>query len=501
LWDDDVTVATGTASGGISIDYDEDGNLYAVRCTTYQGRENARLAIYKSSDGGILWSFFNDVSFGYPHEFSYPVVLAKSGMLYLLFLTSANDGDIYIARFNLTTGSDEGIHSVKVDADIITYFAACIGGSVSPLIVLAYQKEGGRHATPSLYTIRSNTGGETWSEQSLITTDGAHPDIAYDGLWWYYLTYESTGGGDSEIWCCKNTNFGSSGSWQDFEALTEDTCEDSYPKVATLFQDGVETPEEARVFVVYSHNFQNSYSYDLRSAGSTNAGIDWYRKDWLVAHSGEYSEMACDLWVDRSDDFWVGMCFLRYRFVPGVPPVEYSDIYFARCNETSPSAWSIVGKVSNHTAAFDLDSRKVCQITNKEYDRSILYVGKPRTFGYENLYYDRMAWTDVEEDETESGHGRQFSLLPNFPNPFNPDTRIRYSVHGTSDHPAEITLAVYNVLGQKVRTLVSGPREPGTHEVIWDGRDDGGQSLASGIYFCRLEAEDFTETKKMLLIR
>ncbi|MFQ6002794.1 MAG: FlgD immunoglobulin-like domain containing protein [Candidatus Zixiibacteriota bacterium] len=62
-------------------------------------------------------------------------------------------------------------------------------------------------------------------------------------------------------------------------------------------------------------------------------------------------------------------------------------------------------------------------------------------------------------------------------------------------------MKIYNVLGQLVRTLVNEPKESGTYEVIWDGRDDNGNEVASGIYFYRLQAGDFTEAKKMLLLR
>ncbi|KPL05477.1 MAG: hypothetical protein AMJ73_00785 [candidate division Zixibacteria bacterium SM1_73] len=95
---------------------------------------------------------------------------------------------------------------------------------------------------------------------------------------------------------------------------------------------------------------------------------------------------------------------------------------------------------------------------------------------------------------------RAFSLNQNYPNPFNPTTKIQYAV-GSRQTPIHITLKIHNILGQEVRTLVDGPKTGGSHEVIWDGKDDRGREVASGIYLYQLKAGDLTETKKMLLLK
>jgi flagellar hook assembly protein FlgD len=69
-------------------------------------------------------------------------------------------------------------------------------------------------------------------------------------------------------------------------------------------------------------------------------------------------------------------------------------------------------------------------------------------------------------------------------------------VHG----PIHTTLTIYNIVGQKVRTLVNEPKEPGTYGVTWDTKDENGYEVASGVYFYMLEAEDLAQTKRMVLI-
>lgn len=92
---------------------------------------------------------------------------------------------------------------------------------------------------------------------------------------------------------------------------------------------------------------------------------------------------------------------------------------------------------------------------------------------------------------------RSYELFPNFPNPFNPSTTIAFSIPSYT----RCRLFIYNTLGQKVKTLVDGPKEPGLYEIQWDGRDDEGREVSSGLYFYRLEAGDFVATGKMLLLR
>jgi hypothetical protein len=92
---------------------------------------------------------------------------------------------------------------------------------------------------------------------------------------------------------------------------------------------------------------------------------------------------------------------------------------------------------------------------------------------------------------------RAFHLSSNIPNPFNPSTTIRFEL----PRPSDVRLSVYDVSGRLVAVLVDGKLDPGGHEVAWRGRDSTGAPVASGVYFCRMEAGDFRGTIKMVSLK
>ena len=88
-------------------------------------------------------------------------------------------------------------------------------------------------------------------------------------------------------------------------------------------------------------------------------------------------------------------------------------------------------------------------------------------------------------------------LLANYPNPFNPETTIRFSL----ENDAEVMVNIYNTRGQLVRSLVNGQKAAGMHSVVWNGMDDNGQSVSSGIYYYKMYAGKYSSTRKMILMK
>ena len=90
-----------------------------------------------------------------------------------------------------------------------------------------------------------------------------------------------------------------------------------------------------------------------------------------------------------------------------------------------------------------------------------------------------------------------FQLNQNHPNPFNPSTQISFQVPVTSN----VTVTIYNTLGQRIRTLVQAEYQPGYHQVRWDGLSETGIPVAGGIYIYRFNTGDYRETRKMIFLK
>ena len=97
---------------------------------------------------------------------------------------------------------------------------------------------------------------------------------------------------------------------------------------------------------------------------------------------------------------------------------------------------------------------------------------------------------------------KEFALSQNYPNPFNPTTNIKYALPVES----RVTMEIYDLLGQRVRTLISGAQTAGYHVAEWDGTNDAGGNLPSGVYFLRLTAagndgKNFNEVRKLMMLK
>ena len=121
--------------------------------------------------------------------------------------------------------------------------------------------------------------------------------------------------------------------------------------------------------------------------------------------------------------------------------------------------------------------------------------------------FDEMSPTLAEANVTGTGvadngdtsfqQPQQFVFNQNYPNPFNPVTSIHYSLPNS----AKVELAVFNLQGQRVKTLISGIQSTGNYEIVWDGTNENGMLVTSGIYLYQMKAGNQRKVKKMSLVR
>ena len=115
-----------------------------------------------------------------------------------------------------------------------------------------------------------------------------------------------------------------------------------------------------------------------------------------------------------------------------------------------------------------------------------------------NLLSQLLKYTSDDDDDDPETIPEKFEFsLGNYPNPFNPETIIRFSIPEDSN----VKLEIFNIRGQRVRTLVNENLMRGNHQAVWNGIDENGRSVGSGIYMYRLQSEKQTMTRRMVLLK
>jgi len=180
------------------------------------------------------------------------------------------------------------------------------------------------------------------------------------------------------------------------------------------------------------------------------------------------------------------------------------------------------GKVHIFFGGSEMDSLADITLTgddqeDEKFGVNVAYIGDINSNNYDEIsvssYYNSSlvgkvfiftSYTTLVNEQSNEHKMKYFNLSQNYPNPFNSTTTIPYAVYrkqSTVNRPLHTTLCVYNILGQKVKILVDKMKTDGFHQAIWDGKDQAGNEVSSGVYFYRLEAGEFTQTRKMLFIK
>ena len=150
----------------------------------------------------------------------------------------------------------------------------------------------------------------------------------------------------------------------------------------------------------------------------------------------------------------------------------------------------VVRKYSVGVTAYKETGTNVIVIPESQYDPNATYTAEYVEVW--STYAGKVVFGKGKNDDTNGNQPVSFTLFQNYPNPFNPKTEISY----TLPQAGHVLLEVYNLLGQKVTTLVNEQQESGEHEAVWNAVNQ-----ASGVYFCRIKTEEATETRKMVLLK
>jgi hypothetical protein len=177
------------------------------------------------------------------------------------------------------------------------------------------------------------------------------------------------------------------------------------------------------------------------------------------------------------------LSFGPFDLPPGDTVHFYYSVVMGADVHTDPTAYAAIFDPSDPQAYYD------------QFDFSDLLANGAAA---DSIYRDLAGIpTAADDNMIDPNRPDKYMLIGNYPNPFNPATTIEYNLPKRS----QATLRVFNLLGQNIRTLVDAVQEPGMHTVLWNGKDDFGQQVSSGVYFYQLKTTERVETKKMILLK
>ena len=208
----------------------------------------------------------------------------------------------------------------------------------------------------------------------------------------------------------------------------------------------------------------------------------WDGSSWSALGSG-FSGPVYDVYTSGNDIYAGG------NFVSSGNDTLWS---IAKWNGTK---WNALGSgMRRYPIAFNPATANVTTMIGTPYG---LYAGGTFNYagsGYSNnlALWNNFSLTGVNDDATKEKHPYQMRLFQNYPNPFNPSTKIRFSIPKSGI----VKLTIYNILGQKVKTLLNGFRNAGSYELSWNA-----SNFPSGIYICKMQTGSFVTSKKMILLK
>jgi hypothetical protein len=232
---------------------------------------------------------------------------------------------------------------------------------------------------------------------------------------------------------------------------------------------------------------QTIYTYAAQSSCTQNAPYTAYWFHNRCTHIGAewYSyDPNTDTWTRmgyKIPDFETGSCLYRGLTVyldNGTPLGKWRAYW-----------WTSTGKVSsNRTTVDDNSEARLTRIETEFWDGT-KWVNSTRSwYSYEGIQMDT---------EVKASIPAIYELKQNYPNPFNPNTLISYELPQESN----VNIKIYNSIGKEIKTLVNEFKSGGQYQVNWDGTDNLGEKVSGGTYFCQLKADDYSQTRKMVLLK
>jgi uncharacterized delta-60 repeat protein len=453
---------------------DRYGNIYVTGQTTGSGSSKDYITIKYHPNGDTAWlriydgpSHGDDIATAIAVDDSDNVyVTGRSDSVgtaqdYVTIKYNSDGGVDWISRYNGPGNGDEYPSDMATDSSgnvYITGYSAGIG-TASDYATVKYLTNGDT-AWVRRYNGPGNLNDRAW-------------DIEIDGSGNVCVTGQSNGSGTSD----------------DYATIKY------YPDGDTAWVRRYNSSENGNDQAWHITADGSGNVYVTGNSDSTATGLDYvtikYNPNgdvaWLRRYNGPGNgiDRAWAIAVDGS-----GNVYVTGRSGGSGTSDDYATVKYYPDGDTAwLTRYNGPGNGNDHAFSMALDSSDNVYVTGESQ-------GDETDYDYCTIKYFQTP-SDVREESGDREKPSEFDLSQNYPNPFNPFTKIEF----TLARSGFVTLRIYDTLGRRVRTLVSEELSSGYKLVMWDGKNDAGDEVASGVYFYQLKVGDFSEPKKMLLLK
>jgi len=459
-WQPDVRLTNDAGSSSTSNNNSwsiaANGNI--VHVVWYDNRDGNYEIYYKrSSDGGSSWG--TDTRLTNNSSLSYNSSVSVSGSTVHIVWQDNRDGnhEIYFKRSTdegLSWGTDTRLTN---NSSISNNPVVSVAGSA--LHIAWYDNRDGNY---EIYYKRSTDNGVSWVADLRLTNDtssSSTSSISVSGSL-IHVVWQDFRDSDDEIYYKRSTDGGV--SWGADTRLTNNTGESLYPAVSV---------SGSAVNVVWRDDRDGNY--EIYYKRSTDGGVSWGTDIRLTNNSSLSSLPSVIVSGSAGHVVWHDDRDGNY------------EIYYKRSSDGGVS-WGTDTRLTNNSSFSGYPSISLS-------GSAVHVVWLDGRDGNDEIYYKRDPNGNVVGlTYMNSELPKEFKLEQNYPNPFNPSTNFEFRI-------AEfgfVHLTIYDVMGKEVETIVNGNLKPGTYKADWNA-----SKFTSGVYFYKLTAGSFTETKKMLLVK
>ena len=427
---------------------------------------NQEIYYKRSTDGGVSWGA--DTRLTNDSALSRSPSVSVSGSVVHVVWDDERDVNFEIYYKRSTDGGISwGVDTRLTNNSSISIFpSVSVSGSLVHVVWFDYRDGAGTE----VYYKRSTDGGISWGVDTRLTNDPAfsgYPSVSVSASL-VHVIWSDERDGNLEIYYKRSTDGGS--SWEADTLLTSNPDNSAFPSVSV---------SGSVMHVLWQDNRDGNY--EIYNKRSTDGGMNWEADTRLTNNSAlslspsvSVSDSAVHVvWYDERDG--------------------NQEIYYKRS--------------TNEGASWEADIRLTVNMFGSQYpsvsvsDSDVHVLWSDNRDGNYEIYYKRDPSGNVTGIENIIlGIPKEFSLSQNYPNPFNPSTKIKFSIPSVTLRQAKsdnwVTLKVYDILGREIATLVDEEKPAGNYEIIFDGKD-----LPSGMYVYKLTSGNYTESKKMLLLK